>query len=81
MRYAIMSDAHANPVALETAIADACEQGCEKLLFLGDATGYGYDAKKTLSIVRRNFSVALMQGIKAAFDPNGILNPGKVASL
>ena len=60
MRYAIMSDAHANPVALETALADAREQGCEKFLFLGDATGYGYDAKKTLSIVRRNFSVALM---------------------
>ena len=60
MRYAIMSDAHSNPVALETALLDAREQGCEKFLFLGDVTGYGYDAKTTLSMVRKNFSVALL---------------------
>ena len=60
MRYAIMSDVHANPVALETALADAREQGCEKFLFLGDVTGYGYDAKAALSIARKNFSVVLM---------------------
>ena len=60
MRYAIMSDAHSNPVALGTALSDARGQGCEKFLFLGDVTGYGYDAKKTLSMVRANFSVALL---------------------
>ena len=60
VRYAVMSDAHANPVALEAALADAREQGCVKFLFLGDVTGYGYDAKKTLSIVRKNFDVALL---------------------
>ena len=60
MRYAIMSDAHSNPVALETALSDAREQGCEGFLFLGDVTGYGYDAKKTLSMVRKNFSAVLL---------------------
>ena len=55
-----MSDAHSNPAALETALADAREQGCEKFLFLGDVTGYGYDAKKTLSLVRKNFSAVLL---------------------
>ena len=60
MRYAIMSDAHSNPAALETAIADARGQGCEKFLFLGDVTGYGYDAKRTLDMVRENFSVVLL---------------------
>ena len=39
MKYAIMSDAHANPLALETAIADARSLGCEKFIFAGDITG------------------------------------------
>ena len=55
-----MSDAHANPVALETALRDARALGCEKFLYLGDITGYGYDAKKTLSMVRENFDVVLL---------------------
>ena len=59
-RYAIMSDAHANPVALEAALADARAQGCEKFLFLGDVTGYGYDAKRALSVVRGGFDVVLL---------------------
>ena len=43
MKYAIMSDAHANPQVLETALADAHAQGCERFVFAGDVTGYGYD--------------------------------------
>ncbi len=60
MRYAIMSDVHSNPVALETALGDAKSQGCEKFVLLGDITGYGYDAKKSLAVVRKNFDVVLM---------------------
>ena len=60
MKYAIMSDAHANPLALETALADARSLGCEKLVFAGDMTGYGYDAKATLGLVRENFDVVLL---------------------
>ena len=48
MRYAIMSDAHANPVALETALADAREQGCEKFLFLGDGMPVNEGAMREL---------------------------------
>ena len=59
MKYAIMSDAHSNPKALEIALADAVEQGCERFIFLGDITGYGYDVKKTLNLVRRRFQVVL----------------------
>ena len=55
-----MSDAHSNPLALETALADARAHGCKKFLFLGDVTGYGYDVKKTLSLVRDNFDVVLL---------------------
>ena len=39
MKYAIMSDAHANPVALRNVFADARKQKCGKFVFLGDATG------------------------------------------
>ena len=60
MKYAIMSDVHANPKALETALADARRLGCGKFILLGDVTGYGYDPKATLEIVRRNFDVVLM---------------------
>lgn len=60
MKYAIMSDVHANPGALETALADARKHGCGRFLMLGDITGYGYDPKRALRIVRDNFDVALM---------------------
>ena len=55
-----MSDAHANPLALKTAIADTRSLGCEKFIFAGDITGYGYDAKTTLDLVRENFDVVLL---------------------
>lgn len=60
MRYAIMSDVHSNPAALETALGDARAQGCGKFILLGDITGYGYDAKKALGAVRKNFDIVLL---------------------
>lgn len=60
MRYAVMSDVHANPKALETALADARGRGCDRFVFLGDATGYGYNVKDTIRLVRENFDVVLM---------------------
>ena len=60
MKYAIMSDVHANPAALKTALADARALGCEKFAMLGDITGYGYDSKAALDLVRENFDVVLM---------------------
>lgn len=60
MKYAVMSDVHANPEALKTALADARHFGCGKFLLLGDVTGYGYDVKAALAAVRKNFDVVLM---------------------
>ncbi len=59
-RIAVMSDAHANPAALRAALQDARALGCDRRLFLGDVTGYGYDVKSTLELVRANFDVALL---------------------
>jgi len=60
MKTAIMGDAHANPRALEVAIADARALGCGRFVFLGDATGYGADVRKTVRLVRENFDAVLM---------------------
>jgi len=60
MRYAVMSDVHANPKALETALADARRQRCGKFLMLGDTTGYGYGVREALRLVRSSFDLVLM---------------------
>jgi len=60
MKTAIMSDAHANPFALEAAIHDAEALGCGRWVFLGDLTGYGPDADQALKLVRERFDVAVM---------------------
>ena len=58
MKYAIMSDVHANPRVLETALADARAHKCEKFVFAGDVTGYGYDVNAALRLIRANFNAA-----------------------
>ncbi|MCR5751931.1 MAG: metallophosphatase family protein [Kiritimatiellae bacterium] len=60
MRYAIMSDVHSNPVALALALKDAKERMCRRFLMLGDTTGYGYDVKESIKLVRKNFDVVLI---------------------
>lgn len=59
MKYAILSDVHANPADLEFVLQDIHAQGAEKIVFCGDITGYGYDAKGALAIVRRETDVQL----------------------
>ena len=66
MRYAIMSDVHANPTALKTALADAREQGADKILCLGDVVGYGPDPEEAVALCRDSFDVTLMGNHDAA---------------
>ncbi len=40
--------------------------------------GIGSKRKKYLSLVMQPEAIELMKHIKAAFDPNNILNPGKI---
>ena len=40
--------------------------------------GIGYVQKNYMDIAFQPVSLQLMKGIKNVFDPNGILNPGKV---
>ena len=41
MKYAIISDVHANPAALERVLADAERCGADKVVCAGDVVGYG----------------------------------------
>lgn len=60
MKTAVMSDVHANPAALRAALADSRRLGCTRWIFLGDVTGYGYDVRVALELVRARFDIALM---------------------
>ena len=56
MKYAIISDIHANLTALKTVIADAKACHVEKFVCLGDVVGYGPQPAETLALVKRRAS-------------------------
>jgi len=53
MRFAILSDLHANLEATEAVLADAREQGCTDFVCLGDVVGYNANPHECLEIVRQ----------------------------
>ncbi len=59
MKYAIVSDIHANLDALERVLADAQSQGAEKVVCLGDIVGYGPQPAAALARVRDAAQIAL----------------------
>lgn len=52
MRVAIISDIHANPMALLSVLADIEKQNCSRIVCLGDIVGYGYDPNACINICR-----------------------------
>lgn len=52
MRYAVLSDLHANHDALTRVLADAERQGAEQIVCLGDIVGYGPLPQETLDLAR-----------------------------
>ena len=59
MRYAIISDIHANEAALRHVLADASAQGAQQVICLGDVVGYGPLPKETLALVRASAALTL----------------------
>ncbi len=51
MRYALISDVHANFEALQSVLADIKKEGIKEIIFLGDAVGYGPDPEECLHIL------------------------------
>lgn len=66
MRYAIVSDLHANLTAWKTVLTDIADLKAEKILCLGDVTGYGPDPVEVLESVYRVVDVTLMGNHDAA---------------
>ncbi len=52
MKFAVLSDVHANLEAFQVVLGDAREQGCAQYVFLGDFVGYCADPKACVDIVR-----------------------------
>ena len=52
MKYAIISDIHANPPALERVLADAERCGAKEVVCAGDVVGYGPDPAGAIRILR-----------------------------
>ncbi len=59
MRYAIISDVHANPTALERVLADARKHCVVRIVCLGDVVGYGPQPAEAVELVRKNCYFAL----------------------
>ena len=66
MRYAIMSDIHANPQALERVLDDAARCGVEQVVCAGDVVGYGPDPVGTVRILRERNIPTVMGNHDAA---------------
>lgn len=59
MRYAIISDLHANETALRAVLLDAADAHADKIICLGDVLGYGPDPVPTLELVYRKVHICL----------------------
>ena len=66
MKYAIISDIHANPTAFKAVLADARRQKADRIVCLGDVTGYGYDAVESYRLAKENCDVCLLGNHDAA---------------
>ena len=77
MKYAIISDIHANLEGFQTVLADIREQGIDtkQIVCLGDVVGYGANPKECLDIVR-GMNIPVVKGnhdeyIGVDEDPEG----------
>lgn len=66
MRYAIISDVHANASALKAALTDIADMKVDRIICLGDCVGYGLEPVETLELLYRKAHVVLMGNHDAA---------------
>lgn len=66
MRYAIISDIHANLEALVATLEAVEKAGVDKVVCLGDIVGYGADPNECIEMVRRYCDVAILGNHDAA---------------
>jgi len=85
MRYAIVSDIHANLPAWKTVLTDIADLRADKIICLGDVVGYGSQPVEVLESVYRVVNVTLMGNHDAAVcgkvDPDTFSPRAKAAVL
>ncbi|MEI7903096.1 MAG: metallophosphoesterase, partial [bacterium] len=85
MRYAIVSDIHANLAAWKTVLKDIADMRADKIICLGDVSGYGPQPVDVLESVYRVVNVTLLGNHDAAIcgklDPNTFSPRAKTAVL
>ena len=67
MRYALLSDIHANVPALEAVLEDIQKQGVDAVYHLGDVVGYGPWPNDVIDMLR----AAGISGIAGNLDSSG----------
>jgi diadenosine tetraphosphatase ApaH/serine/threonine PP2A family protein phosphatase len=74
---AVLSDIHANLVALQSALALAEQRGADRLVCLGDVVGYGPDPGPCVDLVRAEFEVC----VKGNHDEAVVGSDGEARAL
>lgn len=59
MVYAIISDIHANAIALSAALEDAHRCGAKRIVCLGDVVGYGPEPEASATAIRTRAAIAI----------------------
>ncbi len=60
MRYAVISDVHANLEALEAVLKDIRKRKVENVIFLGDAVGYGPNPNECIDLLKDHCKTLLI---------------------
>ena len=85
MRYAIVSDLHANLTAWKTVLVDIADQKADAIICLGDVVGYGPNPVEVLESVYRHVRTTVMGNHDAAVccrcDPEYFTDRAKAAVL
>ena len=79
MRYAIISDIHANLEAFQAVLAMIADLKVDKTLCLGDITGYNANPNECIEIIRRENIVCIMGNHDSRTC--GLESPGNVNAL
>ncbi len=79
MIHAIISDIHANTIALSSVLADAADCGAGSVICLGDIVGYGPEPEKAVEAVRRCAAATVAGNHDDAVS--GRLNPADFIDL
>ena len=78
MVYAIISDIHANAIALSAAMEDARRCGAGKILCLGDVVGYGPEPEAAATAIRTGAALAIAgnhdDAVSGRLDPSDFID-------